>query len=550
MTSVWPKNLLFVGVVAAGVVTFIASLLPRAEPKRAYGYRPQVAAADDFAATLSRVDEAFKKIWAPENLKPADRAGDLQIARRVSLALTGTVPSLEEIRHLESLPVEGRIAAWTSHLLGDSRYHDYFAERLARAYVGSQDGPFLIFRRRRFVTWLAEQLKENRPYNQLVQELIASEGLWTSEPAANFITAAFKPGDDNNGPDESALAARVSRAFLGIRLDCAECHDHPFDRWKQEQFHQLAAFFGPTENSITGIRDGTKRYRRDDDMGNSVAVSPAVPFHAELLPERGKPRRRLAEWATHPKNEAFSRATVNRVWTLLVGRALVEPVDNLKLDGECPEPLEILAADFVEHDFDLQRLVQLIVNTRVFQLDSRAPVDAAGDPLPGREITEAHEEHWGVFPITRLRAEQVAGAVLQASSLATIDYDSHIVVKFIRESGENEFVKRYGDAGEDELQPHGGTIPQRLLMMNGQMVRERIDNNPVTNATTHISLLAPDDASAVESAFLTVLTRRPSAEEAAYFVRRLGETRGEARRQAIEDLYWGLVNSTEFSWNH
>jgi hypothetical protein len=140
--------------------------------------------------------------------------------------------------------------------------------------------------------------------------------------------------------------------------------------------------------------------------------------------------------------------------------------------------------------------------------------------------------------------------VLQASSLTTIDYDSHIVVKFIRESGENEFVKRYGDAGEDELEPHGGTIPQRLLMMNGSMVRERIDNNPVTNATTHIGLLAPDDASAVETAFLTVLTRRPSAEEAAYFVRRLGEVRGEARRQAIEDLYWGLVNSTEFSWHH
>ena len=229
---------------------------------------------------------------------------------------------------------------------------------------------------------------------------------------------------------------------------------------------------------------------------------------------------------------------------LLLGRPLVEPVDDLPLEeSDLPEPLVILADDFIRHGYDLRRLVHVIAATGVFQLDSRA------DPqIASHEITPQHDQHWAVFPLTRLRSEQVVGAVLQSASLQTIDYDSHIIVRFLRALGQNEFIERYGDAGEAEMEEDGGTIPQRLLLMNGELVKDRTKDNLVSNAATRIAMLAPDSATAVEVAYLAVLSRRPTTAELEHFVARLDEV-GD-RKEHLEDLYWTLINSTEFSWNH
>ncbi len=532
----WARNILFLGLLAGGLTTFVASLLPTRDERREVHFDASNQGA--FNSVVARVDNAFQDQWRKHDLTPAEPADDLTVARRLSLALTGSIPSLEEIRAFEDQPAETRISWWTTRLLNDPRYYDYFAERLARAFVGNNDGPFLVYRRRRFVTWLSSQLLENRPYDQLVSELIASDGLWTTQPATNFITANQK---EDIGIDEAALAARVSRAFLGVRLDCAECHDHPFEPWKQQQFHALAAFFGRTEQTLTGIREGADKYETEDrQTGEKRAISPHVPYQPELLPQDGNVRRQLAAWVTHRDNKAFARAAANRMWALLFGRALVEPVDNIRLNDEVPEALDILAQDFADHRYDLRRLVQVIAATQVFRLDSQAPF----------EITKSHEEQWAVFPLTRLRPEQVVGGLLQSSLLATIDHESHIVVKLARAAGEKEFVERYGDAGEEELQPHGGTIPQRLLLMNGELVRDRTKNDNPFTAANRIAMLAPDDAAAIETAYLAVLTRRPTREEAEHFAGRLRDQRGKRRSQAMEDLFWSLLNATEFSWNH
>ena len=176
--------------------------------------------------------------------------------------------------------------------------------------------------------------------------------------------------------------------------------------------------------------------------------------------------------------------------------------------------------------------------TQVFRLDS------AADPEPG----ETEEKAWAVFPLTRLRPEQVAGSVLQAESIATINADSHILLRFARFGQEDEFVKRYGDSGEDEFEGRGGTIPQRLLMMNGKMVRERVQPNPL-NATSRIAWMAKEDPKAVEVAYLAALSRRPTPEEAAHFEAALAD-KSKPRGQHLEDLFWALINSMEFSWNH
>jgi len=268
------------------------------------------------------------------------------------------------------------------------------------------------------------------------------------------------------------------------------------------------------------------------------AIAPCVPFAPELLPEDGRRRHRLACWITDAKNPYFARAAVNRVWALMLGKPLIEPVDNLESDTPAPPALDLLADDFVAHAFDLRRLIRVIACTEVFRLDSATE----------HEVGETEEKAWAVFPLTRLRPDQVVGGVLQAGSVATLNAESHILFRLIRYGQRNDFVQRYGDTGEDEFDGHGGTIPQRLLLMNGSLLHEKIASSPF-NGATRIGWMATDDARAVEAAYLSVLSRRPTPEESEHFQRFLAES-ALSRAERFEDMFWVFLNSTEFSWNH
>jgi hypothetical protein len=283
--------------------------------------------------------------------------------------------------------------------------------------------------------------------------MIAERGLNTDRPAVNFIAAAYDP--DKQELDREKLAIRVSRAFLGLRIDCAQCHDHFLEpSWKQSDLQALEAFFGQTRQVVTNISDGEGEYRYEDRVnGGTREIAPAVPFLPELLPADGTRRERLAAWVTDPRNVHFARATVNRVWATLTGRPLMKRVEAQSLAEPVPPALDLLAADFAAHGHDLRRLVQLIAATEVFRLDSAAPF----------EITDEHEAAWAVFPLTRLRPEQVIGAASQAAALKTIDQRSHVFTRLIRYFQERDFVRRYGDADDDEFATAHGTIPQRLL---------------------------------------------------------------------------------------
>ena len=433
--------------------------------------------------------------------------------------------------------------------------------------MGVQDGPFIIYRRRRFVSWLADELSANRPYDQIARQILSTSGLWTDHPATNFITVTIKPDQDKD-PDAKELAGRTARALLGIRMDCAECHDHPFDSWKQTDFQHLAAFFGQTRQSFAGIQDDPSRTFQLENRtsGEMETITPQVPFQGELLPADGTLRQRLAVWVTHPANKTFARAAVNRVWAILFGRPLVEPIDGLNSSGAVPPAVELLADDFAAHGYDLRRLIRAIVLSDVFSRASRVDASSVDHDMAGEEPAEpgpASAAAWAVFPVTRLRPEQVVGSLLQSASLTTIDYQSHILKRVVKAGTQNDFIRSYGDAGDDEFAAAGGTIPQRLLMMNGKQVLERTKEDLFFNASTQIAAFAPTDERAVETAYLAVLTRRPSAAEAGHFVAALAGRTGEGNRstdtpstdtrnrnQRLEDLYWTLLNSTEFSWNH
>ena len=408
-----------------------------------------------------------------------------------------------------------------------------------------------MYRRRRLVAWLGDELHRNHSYDAIVRDLIADRGLWTDHPATNFVSVTYDETTKSYDPER--LAARVTRAFLGVRLDCAQCHDHPFEPWKQADFQGLAAFFGQVRPALSGISDGPGEFRPDTRTGApGVAVEPRVPFHPELDPHDGSRRDRLARWVTDPRNDRFAQAAANRAWALLFGRPLIEPIDDIAITGASDggtsagvsaAVLALLADDFARGGFDFRRLLRTIASTEAFALDSAA-ADSETEP------TTPLEAAWAAFPLTRLRPEQIAGAAIQAASTSTIDGDSHILQRLARFGGINDFVRRHGDPGEDEFNTdEAGTVPQRLLLMNGDLVQEQIRGD-FAHLAGQIATLAPDDRAAVEAAYLAILTRRPTPAEAAHFRARLADTTGNTRKQAVTDLLWVLLNTTEFAYNH
>ena len=511
----------------------------------------------------SAIDLEIKK----QQLQKAPPADWHTVARRIGLALIGNGVSLEELRVLEQIPEQQRSIWWTEYLLQDRRSSDYLAERWTRTTVGTNQGPFLIFRRRKYVHWLADQFEKNTGYDVIARQLLDSQGSWTDAPQVNFLTATMDDAD-NKKPDSIRLAGRTSRAFLAQRIDCLQCHQDYLGKvnfvenpdeildpsqsriGEQADFHQLAAFFSGVrmENPFVGLRNSKLDYRikyLNDEKETTVV--PSVPYRHDLLPQRGNERERLARWVTHPENKAFARASVNRMWAILFGKPLVEPIDSIPLSGPFPAGLEILADDFSKHGYDLKRLIRTIVCTEVFQRDSRMEVESAND---ANEVDERCERFWAVFPLTQLRPEQVAASIHQAARIKAIDENSSIISQLELFGGVNDFTKAYGDRGDDEFVPQSVTIPQRLLVMNGSYVSERIKHNPISNAATRIAELTSDDRIAIETTYLSVLNRIPNGVELNAFCERIRNTRGRSRSDAMSSVFWTLINSTEFQWNH
>ncbi|WP_145203983.1 DUF1549 domain-containing protein [Thalassoglobus polymorphus] len=503
--------------------------------------------------TVVRVNQELARLRSEANLEMANPAEELTVWRRLSLALHGTIPSLEEIRKFEADQKPDRLERWLEYLLNDSRFDDYFAERLARSYVGVEAGQFLVFRRDRFLDWLTTQLHERRPYDEIVRDMISGTGVWTGEGEVNFITAGFA----NDEFDPNKLSARSVRAFLGQRMDCAQCHDHPFDHWKQGEFEGLTAYYGQVVNSLAGVADKhSKDYVVEDRLTlEKRTVEPSVPFHPEWLGENGSRREQLARWMTHPENQRFERAAANRVWALMFGVPFLShrPVDDLPDPGTNPETatLDLLGEDFRKHGYDLRRLIRVIAATDAFRMSSIYPLPESeqendGDTLQTAETIQQAKERWAVFPLIRLRPEQVIGAMLQANNVRTIDQNSHLFVRALRFFRENDFVDEFGDPGVDELQDWSGTISQALLRMNGEFSRELTSLNPL-GSPGRVATAGSTPEKKIETIYLVCLTRLPTEAEKQYFIQRFEKDKPD---QAVEDLYWTLFNSPEFSWNH
>ncbi|MEZ5950720.1 MAG: DUF1549 domain-containing protein [Planctomycetaceae bacterium] len=384
-------------------------------------------AAQAVLPVVQVVDKAMQELWEQEGCVPPPR----QEVDDSEASLAG--PAWNRSLARGDSPVQAdthpdRLPRWIEEMLRDSRFADYFAERLTRVFVGVQREPFLIFRRDLFKSWMSDQLRRNRPYDQMVWEMIAQPGLWTGEPATNFITH----GVIDKEPNPAKLTGRTVRAVLGQRIDCAECHNHPFANWKQRDFQGLAAFYGQVKLSPFGVEDDPKRRFRVTDQealwknGHRTCRSLwRVPVDDEK--HSGKVWR---TGASIPKIDASAPA-VNRVWGLLFGRPGRKAPYQVSVD-DLPDPeeetsatplvLDILAEDFVAHGYDLRRLMRVILSTEAFRMDSRVEIE------DDQEL-QRHLDHWAVFPLTRLRPEQVVGAMLQAASIKTIDQNAALITR-------------------------------------------------------------------------------------------------------------------------
>lgn len=500
----------------------------RGPPRRAIAGR--AVDSHDSIDTARAIDQRFETAYQSRGIVPLPTAEERVVLRRLALALEGRIPSLEELRALESWPAGERLDRAADSLLSERRFADYFAERLARAFVPSLPTEnFIIYRRNRLVVWLADRILAGESYGSIVRALVADHGLWTDHPATNFITS--------HDSDATKLATRTTRAFLGLRLDCAQCHDHPFRSWKQEDFRGFAAFFGQVQVGLFGVADrsAVTEPRMEDAIRSAV---PCVPFAPEVF-EAGTRRDQLAAWITSPDNPYFAKAIANRVWRLLFGRGLVEPIDDLENPEAVPGVLDLLAEDFKSHGEDLRRLVKVMARTAAFRRQSEFQAAATPD-MPAV---------FAAFPSTRLLAPQVAGSLMQVSSLRTASARDHWLFRLIDFANQNDFMDDFGDRPDEELDERAGSLRQRLVLLNGRIVEERLKPG-LFNATSRLAALAPTDIACVRLAFWVCLTRDPSPDENEYFSDRLSGTSGKTREREVEDLFWELVNSTEFSWNH
>lgn len=458
------------------------------------------------------IDRLIDKKAAAAGVAVAPPSSDAEFLRRVSLDLAGVIPSADEV-----LSFNGDRAAAVDAILASEAHATYWAELWTETFVGKPLGDVytgIEF----FSAYVLQAVRENRPFDQMAREVVAAEGLM-SENGATYYTFRWQ--------NPAELAGATGRIFMGVQIRCAQCHDHPFDAWKQEDFWSFAAFFARTRLEYAGDAQGLEpnyeisdRYYGEVDLPESqhpIVRPPKFPGGVQPSIKANGRRTALADWLASPENPYFARATVNRVWARLFGRGLVNPVEDLspRHAPSHPELLERLAEDFARSGYDVRRLLRLIVNTRAYQRSSKGP---AADPAL-----------FAVASVRPMSLRQIFESVARAAEFDfTIPEDTRTPDE-IRQGYQYEY-----DAA--------GSPPERILVrLNGSLVRDAI----AVGRTIPDALALPDPGERLERLFVAALSRRPARAESEYFMRHLRSS--DDPDAALSDVLWALVNSAEFA---
>ncbi len=485
--------------------------------------------------TAARVDAAFRRALPP-------CADDETFLRRVSLDLTGKLPEPEQIQRWTADRTSDKRARLIEKLLHSEAYAINWSRywRDVVTYHTPAIGNYLHWEF--FDRWWVEQLRRNRPWNEIVTALVTSSGINDEIAPVNYLTALY------GNPVE--IAATTSRVFLGVQIQCAQCHDAKTEPWKREQFHQFAAFFGRakliqhkdvdgrgTPYAIESRSDGQYCMTDKKDPGHLIAMRPRFLTGESVALDSSDVERRqaLARFLTSPKKPWFARSYVNRMWTALLGWGFYPTVNDVcGAKPRYPEVLAVLEKDWIASGYDMRWLFETIALTRAYQGRLPGPV--------------AEPDTLAVCP-ARLRPEQVFEALQKA--LGFNEHDKSIPAPapssspaVQRHNGLRNMV--YQAFRVDPSLPQGevqGTIPQALLMMNSALVQF---TTSAKGKTVLADLLAKgkSDEEIVAALYERVLARKPNDKEKIIclrYVRKIGN-----RAEALEDVLWSLVNSTEF----
>ena len=389
----------------------------------------------------------------------------------------------------------------------------------------------------RFQEWLRGQFAANAPYNETVSQIILAKGQAAQTGPALFYTALKMQ------PEE--LAASTSKFFCGVQIQCAQCHDHPFDHWTRKDFWGYAAFFARLQKPLG---DQQAAFQATDTPTGEVKIpdtdDDVMPQFLGGVPSKDNDRTRrirLAEWLTSKDNPYFARATVNRVWALMFGRGLVDPVDDLGAHNPSshPELLDELSNWFAESGFDLQRLVRVLARTKAYNRSSR--IESGGEDAP---------ELFARMAIKSLTAEQLYDCLIEAMKRRDSTTVTNVHnIPYYNDVNRQEVLEKLRSPTQGATQYEGG-IPQALTLMNGSMIRQATD---ISKSDLLLALDAPffTDEGRLEVLFLSTLSRKPTPREhkkLTKYVTDGGVT--DNRREALADILWGLLNSSEFVLNH
>ncbi|MCS7045200.1 MAG: DUF1549 and DUF1553 domain-containing protein [Gemmataceae bacterium] len=501
-----------------------------------------------------RIDERLAAAWKAEQIQPAPPADDYEFLRRVYLDVLGRVPRVSEIYQFLDDPAPQRREKLIDRLLAHPSFIGHWSNTWRDIILPTGGNQQAVFFANNLRTWLEQQIKKDVPFDQMVRNLLAAPTTLNQPPRGQFTAPAnqVNPLAYLQAHEFKAenLASSTARVFLGVRLECAQCHDHPFAKWSQTNFWELAAFFSgvglqnrfvpPNQPQPAALKNPGKEIKIP---GKEKIVAARFPTgELPIWDDAKDPRAILAEWVTSRNNPYFARTAANRVWAHCFGIGLLDPCDDEPTEDNPirhPELLAELTQQLIAHNFDLKFLLRAILNSRAYQRSSAMTHPSQKDL-----------QSFARMPIRGLTPEQLWDSLTTAVGYRPAPGQLDPRLDFLNnQSIRAQLLARF--ALPERRTETQTSILQALALMNGKFISD------ATSLRTGELLAGVADFPAwsaerkLETLFLATVSRPPRAEERdrlLTYVQRGGARGDEAA--ALADVFWALLNSSEFLFNH
>jgi hypothetical protein len=526
--------------------------LPAAEPRRHVAKDSLKSRAAD--PVVAFIDQQIRQGWTENETVSSAVADDEEWLRRVYLDLLGHIPPWQEVDRFHKDKSPAKRAVLIDKLIGDPGYVRNWATLWTNLAIGRQT-PRRV-NRGAMQRFFREAFASNRPWNEIVYDLVSAEGRNDENGAVNYLLAQMATNDE-----AVQATAKTTRLFMGVQVQCTQCHNHPFNDWKQDQFWQVNSFlrqarrvdhrkFDPA--SGRQVDDYSELVRNDfsgpvffEKRSGEMQVAYPIFFGTKTDPGRNTNRRKeLARLMTSGEKPFVARAMINRTWAHFFGYGFTSPVDDMgpHKPPSHPELLDRLTQEFIDSHYDVKKLVRWIANAEAYRLTSRAgKKNAKDDPALGNPPQFSR-----MYP-KPLDAEQLYDSLLMATQADRTGEANLADSQKRRDEWLKQFIIAFGTDENDETTTFNGTIPQALLMMNGPLVQKAISAE--TGSFLHTVLDSDtDELKKVQRLYLATLSRHPNHREQSA-AESLIESGGD-KLVGFQNLFWALLNSNEFIINH